>query len=74
MKKNISVICIEPGFVQTKMAKGNKIFWALPVEKACRRIIQTVEKKKRKSYLSIRWWFVAKLIKLLPYRLYKRFL
>lgn len=74
MKKNISVICIEPGFVQTKMAKGNKIFWALPVEKACRRIIQTVEKKKRKSYLSIRWWFVAKLIKILPYRLYKRFL
>lgn len=72
MKKNIAVICIEPGFVDTKMAKGNKIFWALPNEKACRRIINAIEKKKRKSYLSMRWWLVAKLIKLLPYWIYRK--
>lgn len=72
MKKNISVTCIEPGFVDTHMAKGDKKIWVIPVEKAARRIIAAIEKKKRKSFLSIRWWFVAKLLKLLPYWLLKR--
>jgi short-subunit dehydrogenase len=72
MKKDISVICIEPGFVDTKMAKGNKIFLALPVEKASRRIITAIEKKKRKSHLSIRWWLISKLIRLMPHSVFKR--
>jgi short-subunit dehydrogenase len=72
MKKDISVTCIEPGFVDTHMAKGDKKIWVIPVEKAARRIIAAIEKKKRKSYLSIRWWFVAKLLKLLPYWLLKK--
>jgi short-subunit dehydrogenase len=55
MKMRIGIICIEPGFIKTKMAKGNKIFMALTVEKACRRIMVTIEKNKRKSYLSLRW-------------------
>ena len=72
MKKDISVTCIEPGFVDTKMAKGDKKIWVISVEKAARRIIMAIEKKKRKSFLSIRWWLVAKLLKLLPYWLLKR--
>ena len=72
MKKDISVTCIEPGFVDTKMAKGDKKIWVISVEKAARRIIMVIEKKKRKSFLSIRWWLVAKLLKLLPYWLLKR--
>ena len=72
MKKNISVICIEPGFVETRMAKGNKIFWALSNDKACRKIITAIDKKKRKSHLSLRWWFIAKLIRFAPYPIFKR--
>jgi short-subunit dehydrogenase len=72
MKKNIAVTSIEPGFVDTHMAKGDKKIWVMPVEKAARRIIEAIEKKKRKSYLSIRWWFVAKLLKLLPHWLLKK--
>src|SRR6188768_141586 len=34
MKKNIGITCIEPGFVDTKMAKGNKRFWLVSLEKA----------------------------------------
>lgn len=74
MKKDISVICIEPGFVNTKMAKGNKIFMQLPLEKACRRIKTAIEKKRRKSYLSLRWWLIAKLIRYLPYGIMKKFI
>jgi short-subunit dehydrogenase len=72
MKKDIAVICIEPGFVDTKMAKGSKIFWALSNEKASRRIIIAIEKKKRKSQLSIRWWLIAKLLSITPFWFYKR--
>lgn len=72
MKKNISITCIEPGFVDTNMAKGNKKIWVMPVENAAHRIINAIENKKRKSYLSMRWWFVAKLYKLLPYWLLRK--
>lgn len=72
MKKNIGITCIEPGFIDTKMAKGNKLFMVMPLEKTCRRIINAIEKKKRKSYLSIRWWLVAKTLKLLPFFILKR--
>ncbi len=72
LKKDISVTCIEPGFVDTKMAKGDKKIWVLPVDKAARRIIKAIEKKKRRSYLSTRWWLVAKIFKLLPYWLYRK--
>jgi short-subunit dehydrogenase len=72
MKKDIAVISIEPGYVKTDMAKGAKIFWALSNEKACRMIVDVIEKNKRKSQLSIRWWFVAGFLRIAPYWLYKR--
>lgn len=72
MKKNIGITCIEPGFVKTKMAKGNKQFWIVPVEKAARQMIEAIDGKRRKVYISKRWWIVAKLMRLIPYWLYKR--
>lgn len=72
MKKNIGITCIEPGFVDTKMAKGNKRFWLVPLEKAAKQIIAGIEKKKQKVYVSKRWWLVAKLMRLVPFWLYKK--
>ena len=72
MKKNIGITCIEPGFVATKMAKGNKRFWVVPLEKAARQIIGAIEKKKQKAYVSKRWWLVAKLMRLVPFWLSKK--
>jgi short-subunit dehydrogenase len=74
LKKNISITCIEPGFVDTPMAKGgDQMFWVVPVDKAARQIIHAIEKCKRKVYISRRWWIVAKILKWAPYWLYKRF-
>jgi short-subunit dehydrogenase len=72
MKKNIFITCIEPGFVATKMAKSDKLFWVVPVDKAARQIIRAIEKRKRKVYISRRWWLIAKIMKWAPYWLYKR--
>jgi short-subunit dehydrogenase len=74
LKKNIAVTCIEPGFVKTAMAKGDhQRFWVVPVDKAARQIIRAIEKRKRKVYISRRWWFIAKIVKWAPFWLYKRF-
>ena len=71
MKKNIGITCIEPGFVATKMAQGNKQFWVVPVEKAAKQMIDAIEKKKRKVYVSKRWWLIAKLMRIMPFGMYK---
>jgi short-subunit dehydrogenase len=72
MKKDITITCVAPGFVNTKMAKGNKQFWVVPVEKAVRQILKAIEKKKRFAYISRRWWLVAKLMRWMPFGLYKK--
>jgi short-subunit dehydrogenase len=72
MKKNIGIICVEPGFVNTNMAKGYKKFWVVPLDKAARQIISGIEKKKPKVYVSKRWWLVARLMRLTPFWLYQK--
>jgi short-subunit dehydrogenase len=72
IKKDISITCLSPGFVNTKMSKGNKQFWVIPVEKCARQMMNAIKKKKRKAYISHRWWIIAKLMQWMPYWLYKR--
>jgi short-subunit dehydrogenase len=72
LNKKIIVTCIEPGFVATKMAKSQKLFWVVPVDKAARQIINAIEKKRRKVYISRRWRLIAWIVKHLPYSIYRR--
>ena len=74
MKKNITITCIEPGFVDTKMAKGNKRFWVVPVDKAAKQIIHAISRKKRRVYISKRWRLIAFLLDWIPYSILKRFI
>ncbi len=72
LKKDVTVTCIEPGFVKTKMAQAKNLFWLVPVDKAAKQIIRALEKKKRKVYVSKRWWLIAKLLKWMPYWMLKK--
>lgn len=72
ISKDISLTCVEPGFVATKMAKSDKLFWVVPVDKAARQIIRAIDKKKRKVYVSRRWWLIAQILKWTPYWLYRK--
>lgn len=69
--RNISITNIEPGFVKTKMA-GHKVFWVVPVEKAARQIVYAIDKRKRKVYISKRWWLIVQLMKWVPFWILKR--
>jgi short-subunit dehydrogenase len=72
LKLGISVTDILPGFVNTKMAKGNKQFWIVKVEKAARQIFTAIQKKKRRVYVSKRWRLIAWILKWMPYGILKR--
>jgi short-subunit dehydrogenase len=68
----IAITDIQPGFVDTPMAKADKLFWVASPEKAARQIFSAILKKKEKAYITKRWVLVAWVLKLLPRYLYKR--
>lgn len=72
LKKDIVITDIRPGFINTKMAKGNKQFWVVRKEKAVIQIINAIKKRKRVAYISRRWWLIAQIMKLMPYAVYRR--
>jgi short-subunit dehydrogenase len=72
-KISISITDIQPGFINTKMAKGKGRFWEAPVGKAARQIFDAIQKKKRKVYITHRWAIIAWVLKWLPYSILKRF-
>jgi short-subunit dehydrogenase len=72
LKKEIVVTDIRPGFINTKMAKGNGQFWVVAKQKAAEAIMTAIEKKRRVAYITKRWWWVAKAMKLLPFGIYRR--
>ena len=72
-KINVVITDVQPGFVNTKMAKGKGRFWEAPVEKAARQIFKAIQKKKRKVYITRRWVLIAWLLKWMPHFIIKRF-
>ena len=73
LKLPIYITDIQPGFVDTDMAKGEDKFWVCPVLKAAEQIYEGIKSRKRKVYISKRWWLIAKLIHIMPISIYKRF-
>ncbi|MHA4810272.1 SDR family NAD(P)-dependent oxidoreductase [Flavitalea flava] len=69
---NIFVTDVQPGFVDTKMAKGPGRFWVASPAKAARQIFDAVEKKRWRVYITRRWWLIAKLSKWMPDFIYHR--
>ena len=72
-KAGIHVTNIQPGFVETDMAKGNKLFWAAPPEKAARQIYRAILRKKRKVIITRRWGIFALMLRMAPGWIYERF-
>lgn len=70
--KMITVTDIRPGLVDTAMAKGEGLFWVMPVDKVASQIIAAIRKKKSVKYVTKRWHVLAFLNKHMPWLLYKR--
>lgn len=63
---------VQPGFVDTKMAKGPGRFWVAPPTKAARQIVRAIDKKRWRVFITHRWWIIAKIAKWVPAWIYHR--
>lgn len=68
----IYITDIRPGFIDTKMALGDGIFWMAPLEKATKQIYSAIKRKKRRVYISRRWNVIAWVLKVVPSWLIKK--
>ena len=68
--RHITVTDIRPGLVDTAMAKGEGLFWVMPVEKVAGQIVAAIRKQKSIAYVTRRWHVLAVINKFLPECLY----
>lgn len=65
-EKDVCVSDIQPGWVDTEMAKGEKTFWMASTKMACEQIYSTIKKKRTHAYITNRWRLYAWLVKFAP--------
>lgn len=72
LKLPIFITDIRPGLVNTDMAKGDGLFWVMPVEKTVKQIFKAIKNKKKVAYVTKRWRFVAFVLKHLARFIYDK--
>lgn len=60
---DIVVTEIRPGLVDTRMAKGEGLFWVMPLDKVCRKIIKSIDKRQKRLIVTRRWRIVNYVLK-----------
>lgn len=68
----IYITDIRPGLVQTEMAKGEGLFWVMPVDKTVEQIFKGIKNKRKILYVTKRWGFIAMILKRIPRPIYDR--
>ena len=69
---NVTVLDVQPGFVDTNMAKGEGLFWVASPKKAAKQIIDAIHSRKSHVYVTKRWRLIGWILKLLPDFLYQK--
>lgn len=59
----IKITEIRPGLVDTRMAKGDGLFWVMPLSKVVPQIVKAIDKKKKLCIVTKRWRFLNYLLK-----------
>jgi short-subunit dehydrogenase len=72
LKMPIFITDIRPGLVDTKMAKGEGLFWIMPLEKAVNQIYKAIIRKKKVVYVTKRWRLIAFVLKIIPRGIYDK--
>jgi len=72
LKEPIFVTDIRPGLVDTEMAKGEGLFWVMPVDKTVNQIYRAIIGRKKIAYVTKRWRLVATILKRIPTPIYDK--
>lgn len=59
----IIVTEIRPGLVSTRMAKGEGLFWVMPLDKVTNKIIDAISQKKKLRIVTARWRIINWVLK-----------
>lgn len=68
----IAVTDIQPGFVDTPMAKGEGLFWVASPQKAALQIYEAISKQKKHAYITRRWRVIGWALKVIPDFIYHK--
>lgn len=68
----IVVSDIQPGFVDTAMAKAPKLFWVASPQEAARQIYMAIRRKAKHAYVTKRWSVIGWLFKFVPEFIYAK--
>lgn len=68
----ITITEVQPGLVDTAMAKGDGLFWVAPVRKAAEQIMAGIRRKASRVVVTRRWHLIGWLLRVLPDFLYYR--
>lgn len=72
LKLPVVVTDVQPGFVDTAMAKGDGLFWMASPEKAAHQIFDAIRKRRKHVYVTRRWRVIAWVLRVLPDSLYDK--
>jgi len=72
LKLPIVITDVQPGLVDTAMAKGEGLFWVAPPEKAARQIFGIIKSRRKHGYVTKRWRMIAWLLKISPDYVYNK--
>lgn len=67
---NVRVTDIRPGLVDTAMAKGDGLFWVMPVDRVVDQTLGALRRGRRMAVVTRRWRLIAWLLRWLPESLY----
>jgi len=59
-------------FVDTRMAKADRLFWVASPETAARQIAGAIRRRKQRVYVTRRWRLIASLLRVLPDAVYSK--
>jgi short-subunit dehydrogenase len=71
LKLPIFVTDVQPGFVDTPMAGGNR-FWIASPEKAAHQIVTAIRARRKLVYITKRWRLIAWLMRIVPDAIYSK--
>ena len=68
----LPVTDIRPGFVATEMAKGEGLFWVMPVDRVVEGIVRAIRRRRSVAVVTRRWRLPAWLIRHMPECIYRK--
>ena len=73
LKKKLAITDIQPGFVDSGLAKSERRFWVVTSQEAAKQIYRAIKRKRKRVYITKRWWLIAILLKWMPDFIYEYF-